>query len=137
MMTIVLEKNDYIEPSFAREEVVQLIVDAFLYKMKEMESKWEYAEQKCLNYYEREDNGIYVYHSINGNPLISTMSGKGHIRVTNDEMDIAFECLKQGGYYCYGTYNSTFGLHTYWWCKKPSFFGKKPMSNPKFSPFIN
>lgn len=135
-MTIVLEKNDYVEPSFAREEVVQLIVDAFIQKMKDMEVDWRYAEQQCLCY-DRDDNGVYVYHSINGKPLISTMSGKGHIRVTNDEMDIAYECLKRGGYYYYSQYNITRGEYKDWWYKKPSFFGKTPIENAKFSPFIN
>lgn len=137
MMTIVLEKNDYTKPASAREEAVQMIVDAFIQKINDMEDNWEYAEQQCLKYYEREDNGIYVYSSISGKPLISTRNGKGHIKVTNEEMDIAFDCLKRGGYYCYGTYNLTYGLHTYWWCKKPSFLGHKPLSNPKFSPFID
>lgn len=135
-MNVVVKVNDYVEPAYVREVVVQMIVDAFLDNIGAMEREWKYAEQEGLRY-DAEDNGIYVYKSRNGDrTLISTMEKEDHIRVTKAEMNIAFQCLHQGGYYCYGEYNMTHNIHQWWWSKRPSFFGRTPIEKPTFTLFI-
>lgn len=138
-MLITIEKNNYVESMSEREEIVQMIVDAFIAKMHTIENNYETARWYGLEYCEK-DNGLYVSKGDGGTSKIhSCKAAKGAIRVSAREMQIAFDCLHRGGYYYYEAYYVSTSGTTYkqcWWWKKPSFLNLIPSKCPTFNWFI-
>lgn len=137
-MLITIEKNNYVESTSERENVVQAIVDAFIAKMNFIERNYESAIAYGLEYRDN-DNGLYVCKAKDGRYFITTNDKLSTaIRVSAREMQIAFDCLHRAGYYYYESYWVINGIKRKqcWWWKKPSFLNLTPSKCPTFNWFI-
>ena len=115
--------NDYKVPTEIREDVVRDIIKNLLERAGK--------EQGLLIW----DNtkGLYL---IDGSICYGCIE-ESNTRIRGVEMQADFEVLHKAGYFLYGEYNITKGIHTYVWSKKPIFNGQKPLEKPVFSVFID
>lgn len=115
--------NDYKVPTEIRDNVVRDIVKNLLKRIENEEEFNVWDNNKGLYLGNESIYYSYVYDD--------------DVRIRGVEMQAAFEALHKAGYFLYGDYNITKGVHTYVWSKKPIFNGQKPLEKPVFSTFID
>lgn len=120
-----IPKNNYVQPTEIRQNVVQAIANILLRYM-----------DKQLQFVVGDDNdGLYLTSDLNE---ITTDSEKPNtIRVNGLEVNAAFNALSEAGYYFYGEYNITRCTHYYHCSRKPKWHNREPMSGTLFNVFID
>ena len=124
-LSINIPKNDYIQPTEIRQDVVQGIVDVLL----------EYIKYGNALRVKDDNDGLYLQKD--KKRLSCDHKLPNIIRVNGAEVDAAFKALDGAGYFLYGEYNITRREHSYYWSVKPRHNNYEPNDNVSFSVFID
>ena len=104
-ITINIPKNDYVQPTEPRAEVVQTICDRLLNHYMAKEVRWDRDE-------------IYIHKGESDLSSWKYNAGVEGIRIRGVEMDLAFKALVKAGYYIHcGSWTN--GMPYYIPSKKP------------------
>lgn len=116
-MKISIKKNDYVQPTEVREDVVQDICDVML----------DYTEKSLPMTVFVKDNALYLGTSKDGLYKTVTHSTSNSIyncvRIHSTEMDAAFKAFQDAGYHIYADKDKKTRNVTYRFSKKPVFWG--------------
>lgn len=116
-MKIRIKKNDYVQPTEVREDVVQDICDVMM----------DYTEKSLPMTVFVKDNALYLGTSKDGLYKTVTHSTSNSIyncvRIHSTEMDAAFKAFQDAGYHIYADKDKKTRNVTYRFSKKPVFWG--------------
>lgn len=129
---ITIKKNDYVQPTEIRNEIVQMLVDAMV----------ELSESNDgFTIYDFELTLYICKGKKDDNLLIKTHIGKWYEmyynfwQVRTVEMEMAFKIFIEAGYYI-GVYHHSDGEHNYSFAKKP-YYNNSNTNTSKFGLFID
>ena len=120
-----IPKNDYVQPTEVREDVVQLVCNAIV-NMAERESKLDISENKmgvCVN-----QKAKWLYGIPTNTP--------DAINVRVCEMKAAFDIIQDAGYYIYPSYLVCPAEYHFVFSKKP-YFENRRAERVTFNLFID
>jgi hypothetical protein len=136
-----IPKNDYVQPTEVRQEIVQMICDFIIKRMEDKHFHEEDSYDVIIGHHE----WFYqLYLGINrkSNTPFSFSSSDKHcvgdvtyIRIRTAEMQAVFTAIQDAGYYIFGRSNIT-GRETYIFTKKP-YYDNRKAERMEFSLFID
>ena len=132
-----IPKNDYVQPTEVRQEVVQTICDFLISRMEDVRFFEEGAYDLDFNPH----NWCYRLYLLfyKDSPYSFSRSSEGHhdkaIRIRTAEMQAVFTAIQDAGYYIFGRSNIT-GRETYIFTKKP-YYDNRKAERMEFSLFID
>ena len=129
-MEIKIKRNDYVQPTEVREEVVQSICDILLDYVEKSLSLTVYVNTAVLYLATSKFDGAKV---INHSTLNTATD---YIRIHSCEMDAAFKAFQDAGYFIYLERDKKTKTSTYRFSKKPVLWGV-PAKNLEFDVFID
>lgn len=131
-MSIFIQKNDYVQPTESRENVVQSICDVVLNDYVDKNRSlllYDEAPQMFLGeHIERTKGSIISRHDM--------MGGDEFTRIRTCEMKNAFDELQKAGYYVYHKRDKKHGENEFKFSRKPYFKGVKAF-NVEWDLFID
>ena len=128
-----IPKNDYVQPTEIREEVVQMICDSLLHHYldcddcRDIEFAWKKPQAQILVH------GYKTPYLVGGSERNKIY--EENIIVRTEEMNAAFRVLQDAGYYIYGFSHYT-GNVSYHISTKPVYAGRKA-TRTTFNVFID
>ena len=135
-ITINIPKNDYVQPTEVREDVVQMICDHIIDGIK----KGIWAEDTYTLHLHRENETYQLYALMSNGKMIGFDSQKRialeQIRIRTSEMEAVFEVLQKAGYYIFGSMLCDNGRYDYVFTKKPT-IGTRYAKKATFGVFID
>ena len=115
-----IPKNEYVQPTDVRQEVVQNICEIILKKYMDVEGWWKdiAVYDSCPQVWVRNGEKPRLYTS-------SVLDEERDTRVRTSEMNAVFDAIQDAGYFIYAVYNITDRAHRYHFSVKPYFDGRK------------
>ena len=135
-ITINIPKNDYVQPTEVREDVVQMICDYIIDGIK----KGIWVEDTYTLHLYRKNETYQLYASMSNGKMMGFDSQKRsaleQIRIRTSEMEAVFEVLQKAGYYIFGSMLLDNGRYDYVFTKKPT-IGTRYAKKATFGVFID
>lgn len=138
-ITINIPRNEYVQPTEVRQEVVQSICEEIVRNMG-----YEVFEERGFSIEMKPNSGFYQlylnFYEDGKCAGFRNSSDQRYIakqfRIRTEEMKTAFEVLQNAGYFIYGSKNITTNVVTYVFSKKPK-RGSTPAEKIDFTEFID
>lgn len=135
-ITINIPKNDYVQPTEVREDVVQMICDYIIDGIK----KGIWVEDTYTLHLYRKNETYQLYANMSNGKMMGFDSQKRsaleQIRIRTSEMEAVFDVLQKAGYYIFGSMLLDNGRYDYVFTKKPT-IGTRDAKKATFGVFID
>ena len=129
-MNIKIKKNDYVQPTEIRENIVQGICDVLLEYVDRSLPLTVYVKSAVLFIGTRKSDGTKVISHSQLN------TDTDYIRINSCEMNASFQALQDAGYFIYLERDKKTKTSTYRFSKKPVLWGV-PAKTIEFDMFID
>ena len=131
-ITVNIPKNNYVQPTEVRQDIVQTICNHIFYMMDFNYDKGFYT-LRIRDFYDKSAE-LYVIYDSESVTKISGFHGNGKInervyhsfdKVRTCEMKAVFKAMQKAGYHIFASHNITDNVHTYVFSKVPVLNGYK------------
>lgn len=129
-MNIKIKRNDYVQPTEVRDEVVQSICDIMLDYMEKSLSMTVFVKNSAIYVATTKSTGYKLIAHQTSNVLCD------YTRIHSCEMDAAFKAFQDAGYHIYAEKDKKTRNVTYRFSKKPVMWGV-PSKTLEFDMFID
>lgn len=139
-----IPKNDYVQPTEVRQEVVQDICNHIIFWMNkgviekgyyEIRIKVHDDQSNCMCLVYRKSGETFGFTSEREKDVPEKV-GSNYKRIRTVEMEAVFEAMQDAGYYIFGSHCITNNEHTYVFTTKP-FLGRREARRIMFGLFID